>query len=110
MLCRVGAAEGQQDEYHDAENCAEEDKEAGKPLLQGHANSQQEEVASSSAYANGSCDKQYWTCPGDAGFKVQLMPWVTVIWNPASTPSFLCAAAKLTIPACARLRLACACQ
>lgn len=71
MVSRVGAAESQQDEYHDPEKCAEDDSVAGKPLLQEHVDGRQEEPDnSSSAFASGSCEKQYWTCPGDAGFKV----------------------------------------
>ena len=70
LVCRANAGESQQDEYHDPERCAEDDNEAGKPLLQEHLDGRQEEAGGNSAFARGSCDSHYWTCPGDAGFKV----------------------------------------
>ena len=100
VICRAGAAESQQDEYHDPERCAEDDSEAGKPLLQEHVEGRQEEAASSSAFASGSCEKQYWSCPGDAGFKVGSMPPAAVNLAPCkcewphAQPSSCCEAAS----------------
>jgi len=70
-LCRVEAIEQQVDEYHDAEKCRDNDEDAGQPLLQENVEGRREEsTTNNSACASGCCDKQYWICPGNAGFKV----------------------------------------
>lgn len=67
--CRVDMGEAQQEQYHDANNsnCDGEDG-ATRPLLREASGGAPDDT--NGICPTGSCDKRYWTCPGDAGFKV----------------------------------------
>ena len=72
-LYRMGTYEAQQEPEHNGDKGTGDDgADASKPLLQKNVESATED-ASNGACATGSCDKQYWSCPGNAGFKAWLM-------------------------------------
>ena len=64
--------EAQQEQYHDADNstCDGEDG-ATRPLLREPSGGAPDDT--NGICPTGSCDKRFWTCPGDAGFKVQCL-------------------------------------
>ena len=86
--CRLDGSEEAQEQYHDAERCPDNDPAMSKPLLQ-HDPEGTAAGPTNGACNTGSCDKQYWSCPGDAGFKVHFIPLHPGVCPAAQRPSAL---------------------
>ncbi|CAK0780512.1 hypothetical protein CVIRNUC_005077 [Coccomyxa viridis] len=91
----LDGAEEAQEQYHDAERCPDNDPAMSKPLLQ--QNSEGTAAGPTNGACNtGSCNKRFWSCPGDAGFKVRGPNYLRDKKKiPANDPLFALAAVDL---------------